>query len=659
MSSLDKFVFLKSDIEKLAHDFELVEKTVNSNLSKAEAYCFELKKNPPNKNSIYGKINELFSYLNSFHRLFFGTNEHVSNYDILTIFDSISVFRNKAEKMKTSKEVIKLVDEFYFHFRHLRSERELDSILKLFYSYSDKIKHYFKMKHSIVGLSKLPFLRESIKIDGKHTVHLNISFSKDLNPEGLDHFIKSSFNFYEAKLEHTLEKEKNTLISNLLLKLQTKKQFYEANGLDKFLNSWLLKLKDLLIRVFRDNISLMLTPSLSCNLIIISEMGGYAFCSGKTLIDYYILEIEIGTILTFDVFCRDFYESTPSEVFAFLHNNRKAGLFTSSAFSTQNINKIFGSLSSNFEPVRTWSLYSIAAHELSHAFDSDYLFKINRLMPFIHNLIQQDKFYEKHHSLNISNQIISFSEFFVKCRIETIPQFEEFIVKTRDSSQTSRYCFVSPILYAGQIDVLKKFNDTISSIENNPLENSNYSFHSLSSLAYGVGFVMALTIFLADCKRKKVDLLIIDNHDFVIIQKAFPKAFYVLRGFSDESLINEGSPDWFLLQSLKKQDVIFLRQFLQRHNLKQKSLSDIPSLIESNMQFYIFRPPLDIMMNTFAKLKKTNEIQFFEMYQKACDFLGLKNQFVTLKGISGLFEKFSDAYLAIDFEDNSKNLNFK
>lgn len=181
-------------------------------------------------------------------------------------------------------------------------------------------------------------------------------------------------------------------------------------------------------------------------------------------------------------------------------------------------------------------------------------------------------------------------------------------------------------------------NSIITELTKTPNDEHSSRQHYVSDLGYAFSHFIYMIIFLADCKRKNDPVIIIDEQSKNQLMKVFPIGAPVLAGYSGFRNMPEGTPDWFLINSIKSGTTKGFTETLIKNNINIHSLDDVSRLIQNNTPFYIFRPSLEMIYTTFQKIRKTDEITFFRIYEQACNTLGIaeENRIISINKIKEL-----------------------
>ena len=226
------------------------------------------------------------------------------------------------------------------------------------------------------------------------------------------------------------------------------------------------------------------------------------------------------------------------------------------------------------------------------------------------------------------------------------PQFREFIVRHEALAEKDQaYSLINPFPAKFNRKLFQEINSYIRWLVSFPphRELKPAVEFNLKALEYLVGHMINMTIFCADCKLKKVDLVMLDDNAMYKLAALFPKANSILHGFSGVQDIPPGSPEWFLIDSLRRGTGEYFINILKKNKIPRYGVDDFARLVHHNIPFYMFRPPFSVMKETLSKIEKSNEITYYQMYARACDVLGIQDRVISPHQIREVAEKLYQA----------------
>lgn len=628
ISQIKKYKFLGDSITNLELRFDKIHKTIRKDLEKAYALSMESEKLIQQGKPSAKEINKIFPYLLSFDKLIFHSKKMFQiKFGLKSEYDYLTEFLDETEKKGFDQNLLNLIKARIMSLHKASSDERFMQIQMLKAKLSDKVISYFKVKRGLINFNR-PKIREVIHI-GSARVYLEIYFDKDLTDKQIGNLLESYINILSNELEASLRKNPSPVLAKIKSRVEQKARLLEDKNLKTIEELWLYQLKNMFVEILSKNQDLILTPSFRYQVMIKKDMGLTAFCDGNSRIDHYLFGIEISTLMIYYLISENFYEAFPASLFFQLKGTVSKKIAQDTKMAAYNYDAITISLSRIYQVTqnyRTFSLYSVYSHETEHAFDKKYLFKLNRLRPLLNNLIMESGFYKDHKTLNLSSGLLALSGFYLTCRQEAPTQFREFIVNHEAQLQQNEfYSLINPIPALGSRNILQDMNNIIKELENKSksekiIISGNYD---ITGLGYQFSHFMNMIIFFADCKAKNVDLVILDRNSLNKLLAIFPDSAPILTGHTGMKNIQEGTPEWFLLNSVKQGTNNQFIEILKRNNIPRLSLNDIPALLHNNIPFYIFRPSVNIMKLTLEKIQKSNEITYFEMYEKACNILNI------------------------------------
>ena len=229
------------------------------------------------------------------------------------------------------------------------------------------------------------------------------------------------------------------------------------------------------------------------------------------------------------------------------------------------------------------------------------------------------------------------------CRQEAPPQFREFLVNHEAELEKNKaYSLINPIFTLGNRNLIQEVNEVIMGLMNKSKSEEIISkrHYEFGGLGYPLSHFMNMVIFFADCKRNNVNLTILDTNSLNKLIMIFPDATQILTGHTKIKEFPEGTPEWFLLNSIKEGTTNQFLEILRTNKIPRYSLNDIPQLIHHNIPFYIFRPSVDAMKVTLRKIQHSDEVTYFDLYTKSCDLLKIpeSDRLLSIRRIKGFIE---------------------
>lgn len=615
----------KTKAEQLEAAFTRIHQKIQNDLDKALALSDNAKQSPKD-------INKIFPYLLSFQKLIFQqkTNLGKSEYEYLN-----ELVAKEGPLHAIARKRMLVLYALSTDKRVIRIDLLMDKL-------SGIVRSHFKLKRNLINLRR-PKVNEKFKI-GHNNVHLEIYFDKDLSDRAIGNLLENYLNI----LPRVMETSDSPSVQKIKQRVEKKLITLQDQSLKTIEELWLYQLKRMFKDILEKNQDLILTPSFKYQVKIGPDHGAVAYCDGLTTIDNYLIGIEISTLIVTYLLGETFYDAFPASFFFQLKNAIASPLQKDqavAAYSKDPLSVAITRIAIATQNYRTWSLYSVFAHETEHAFDRRFLFKKNKLKPLLYYLASSSGFYDKHKVIGANQSMIALTEFYLMIRAEAPTQFREFIVNheaTLEQNQT--YSLVNPIPALASRNILNEMNAIIRKLENEG-KNLNEKKIDISDLGYQFSHVMNMIIFFADCKRRNYDLVLLDSKSFKRFAELFPKLTPTLAGMAGLQNIEQGSPEWFLFDTIKNGTTEGFKQILARNGIPRLSLNDIASLIGNNIEFYMFKPPVPIMKQTLKKIEITDEMQYFELYKKACNDLGIPDEerLLSIKNIRAFAENMYEA----------------
>jgi prepilin-type processing-associated H-X9-DG protein len=640
-SKLKDLVFLRKDATELEQKFDKIHKTIKADLEKAFAMAQESEKRIQEGKLSAREINLIFPYLLSYERLLYQSKKGlIIQFGLKSEYDLLSDFLHETEKKGFDKTVLELIKAHISYYHEMSINERMVTVQRMKERLSEKVKTHFKIKRKMIIFNR-PEINDIIAI-GHARVHLNIYFDKDLTDKDIGESLENYINALSASAESYLAQNHNPEIARISFIIEQKARHLADRNLKDIEELWLHQLKIMFTDILSKNQDLIITPSFQYQVRIKKNEGNIAYCDGHSRIDHYLFGLEIGTLICSYLICDNFYEAIPKSIFSSLQ-----GLVARQIADVKgSVAKFYGPISMTLQRMeqaiqyyRTLSLYSIYAHETEHAIDRKYLFKLDKLRPLLEHMIMKSEFYKEHETLNLGSGLLNLMIFYLSCRQEAPTQIREFIVNHEDNIGKNRaYSLINPIPALAGKNLIQDMNNIIKKLENN-------SDIDVSGFEYGFSHLINMTIFFADCLKNKIDLVMLDNKSMSKLTSIFPKAAPMMNGFSRMNNIGEGTPEWFLLKSVREGTDNQFIEILKRNNIPRFSIGKIHLLIHNNIEFYVFRPPVSVMKTTLAKIQKSDEVTYFDMYENACNTLKIpeSDRLLSVKRIKDLAEKLSEA----------------
>jgi len=610
---------------KLEVHFNKIHMAIEKDLNKA----YELSTQIITQKGHSGKeINKIFPFLLSFDQLIFQSKKQFKiKFGLKSEFDLLTEFLNKTQDQGFDTNILNLIKRRLMSLEKASFNQRFAQIGILKHLLSEKVKGYFKVKRKLVDFNR-PKINEVVKI-GSSKVFLEIFFDKDISNKEIANLLESHLNIMSITLDKTLRQSLDRVLAGIKQRIDTKARFLQNKNLTTIQKIWLDELKDMLIAMLKQNRDLMLTPNFRYQVKITKNTGGGAMCMGLSRVDHYLLGLNISTLIIFYLTCENFYHSIPAALFAWFAAKIPEKIEQTKkmpGFNYYAVDKALNRIQEMTQSYRTWSLYSTFCHETEHAFDRKFLSKLAQLQPLLTHLIRESGFYKNHKTLNLSPGLMALCGFFRICRTEAPSQFREFIVNHKNNvRQNEFYSLVNPIPALGSRNLVQDMNKVLRECENESKSDERilHKGYDIEGFGYAFSHFMNMIIFLADCKKRNLKLVMLESHALNKMFTLFREAMPILTGHTGINKIKQGSPEWFLLHSVIRGTNNQFAEILRRNNIGILTLADIPSVLQQNVPFHIFKPPVRIMKITLRKIQKSDEITYFRMYEQACNILGI------------------------------------
>ncbi len=600
------------------------------------------------------EIAKLFPYVRSFYQHLTWPRQ-----------DSILPFRNKSEveflteivsemeKAGINENSLMIIRKRISKLESYGVDKQYRAIYGFEFNLEKKVVGAFHAKKGLISLFR-PSIKEAIPIDEDHSVYLDIFFDLKLSRKIVASLLEDYINIMRRVIDFNVKSGSADIINRFKTSLEKRVVELEKKSVTTLEEEWLQELKQAVISLFQQNPSLFLTSRIHYQLKIMHDEHnpGNAYCDHRSLIDHYMVGLDVSGIILFYLFGKDFFQEITSDIFNWLSstiplvkNNKVIFPVTTPGYA-DSLQIAMGRLRDGMSPYRTHSIYTILAHETEHAFDRNYLFRQNRLWNVINYLIRSANLERIHNTVNVGAELQALGSFYLFCRSEAVTQLKEMIVRGRNG-----YKILAPLRVLKGKNILEFLEAILRELQRRYKEQNVVSDNfNISGFGYAFGHMMSLTIFLADCKKKSVKLIILDEFSMEKLKSKFPRAVPALGGYSDYITVEEGTPEWFLLESLREGTDERLREILKQNRIKTRSINDVDKLIDHNIPFYIFKPSIAIMGETLRKIEKCDDIMFFDLYQRSCDILGIKSTVLNPKAIQEFAEKLYEARAIVQRE---------
>lgn len=648
LSQLKEHRFTPKLIAKSEAQFNRIHRTIKKDLEIGYALAIESEELIKEGNNPAKELNKIIPYLVSFDKSIFDSKKgHKIRFGLKSECDYLTELLEKAEEEGFGEDVLNLIKNRVTSVHKLAEDQRFKEIKdlrsKLVYKSSD----YFKLKFNWIDFNR-PKINEVLTI-GSSTVYLEIYFDKDLTNKDIKKLLKNHIFLLSKCLDISLDKNpENSVFVKMKSRIEQKAKEINNQNIKVIEEIWLQQLKQMFIDILEKNPDLILTPSFRYQVKITTDQHNLtAFCDHQTRIDHYLFGLEISTLVIMYLVGENFYEGFPASLF----NQLKGTTAQRKMISPQeniipNADQIDRSLSKIYQATqnyRTFSLYNVYNHETEHAFDRKYLFKANKLRSLVNYLIVSSSFYKNHKTTNLGPELLALADFYFMCRQEAPPQFREFLVNHEAELEKNKaYSLINPIFTLGNRNLIQEVNEVIMGLMNKSKSEEIISkrHYEFGGLGYPLSHFMNMVIFFADCKRNNVNLTILDTNSLNKLIMIFPDATQILTGHTKIKEFPEGTPEWFLLNSIKEGTTNQFLEILRTNKIPRYSLNDIPQLIHHNIPFYIFRPSVDAMKVTLRKIQHSDEVTYFDLYTKSCDLLKIpeSDRLLSIRRIKGFIE---------------------
>lgn len=619
-------------------------KNIRRNLEKAYVLAVEKSKSGEIKPKDLQEISELIEV---FPKLMFIEQRKNIPFGLKSKKEFLATIVVKLQEKGFDNDIIELIKERIDQINIVFASERSNGIIMEMNRLDENIVAKFKVKRRLISLGRhrADYL---LGIDS-HRLYIEIFFDKDLTQKKVKHMLENHLSAVEGAFERSFSQTNDPSFAKYKLKLQAKKQKIEKMGLDAFEKEIMEMLKDVISNVFRNNKKLLLSPNLRCQMKVKDIPNTIACCSRLSRMDHYLFEVDINYIILRYLTSDDFYQPLGSSHYKWLYDS-----VTGSAIITDHkrhnvrpeemhrLELLLNKMKEGIESYRTFSLYSILAHEATHAWDNEYLMKALELKRTINFIAYKTGLYNQKSTLNLGREVIALLNFYDTCRTESVSQMGEWIANYQASLRNNTEIGYIQMKCFQTRDLIRELNSVIEEISREDYEKKmDHVGRFENEFGYYFGYLFSLTIFLAYCKTHNRQIMVIDERSFQKFSSKFPEVAGAIMYNYNLDNIKEGHKEYFMARSLKGNDSF--RQILKTNGIRVMGIDDVSSMMNQGEKFYIFNPPTDILQGLMNKIKATDQVAFLDLYEKACDVLGLRERVYSIRQIKDLADKVNAA----------------
>lgn len=472
----------------------------------------------------------------------------------------------------------------------------------------------------------LPKIDEVIHLRKEKKLHLLIYFDSGFTKEKAHEKIDE----YARNIPRALAAVARELPSVQRFLLRVQERVGRMRSFDDTVQDLFRQLRDVIVRIFEEHPEKMVVPALTVHLRIMPGDSDNAGSDSLSTPDTRLLKITLGMIVSARLLCEDFYETFPSEVLRAVESAQKAGM----ANPTDVFRKGLRSHAN-----RSDSIYNTLLHEIEHGADWKFIAHRRHVMSVLNPLLYDFG------NLHVTSRLVNLVDFYITLRNEATTQLQEQI-----ALEDGKYHIPAPLTMLDRY-MVDRANSVIDRVWEGygefrsgigygetlekPVEEMHY-------FRYEFSYILMMTIVLAELQRRKADVTLLTEKEFDSLCNHFPQAGILLRRTSGLYSVSEGSPDHYLVESLREGNQTVLRNALRAHDVSRHTLDDIPAF--GKERFCLFKPSPETMKLILDKIRSTNELQFFDLYIKSCKRLGLRERLSVVQDIPTLAQPWEEAH---------------
>ena len=630
--------FLEREVNRLDVNLRVVHEKMRNELREAAGIVERLEDNQDSHDEMFELARRAIHGAQTMERHIMNPGGFFIRSGMKSEGDHLDRFYHRIRKQGFGTDILNRIKEHQQYLRNFFSDRRIMEIQ----SYEAKIQR--KDPSSFLGAIKehitfnRPKIEERIRV-GKGTVLLRIHFDKRLDEKRIEQMINDYADGIYGVMERYWKEHFSRKADIFRSRIQKKMDLMQKRGARGVEKDMLRKLRDVCVDILARNQDLILTPTFTYQLeVSYLQDGILACCKAASMIDHYLLGINIDDIITHYLICEDFDESIPDEVHRIMkqHAIRKHAMNDRTRRAQSRMQEM-GNETPPAASQQGQSIRGILAHETQHAFDRGYLERYRRITPLLTYMIHHAGVDRDHKSLELGTGHMDIASFYLACRREAPTVFRELVPDSINPEETT-YQHLEPLSIKGYQYTMRYVNELFRAISRRKRQPS-----SLTRLEYSIAHLINLTIFIADCSRNGKDLVFIDQEGMQKIHKIFPEASHILEGYSNIGEPEQGSTDWFFIEALRHGGE-GMRKVLRENAIPWYHIPDFKRLIRNDRPIYIFRDHVDIMRKTLDRIEHSYEVTYFDMYERSSQGLGIpdRDRLLPFKGIKRVLRSLSE-----------------
>ncbi len=522
-----------------------------------------------------------------------------------------------------------------------RAQSRANDLAILKHKLTVRVSAPIRLKLGLLSIRK-PKIRHTFTVDGS-AVYLDIFFDNHLTNRGMQQRIENLFSRILDLVDSIDVHATNPYVIKLRMLMHRKLHQFREMSLQELGAFWLNQLKELFVTLITKNKDLIQTRSVRIQLKVMDNTGHIAYCRGETTLDHYLLVLDLSALIVYSLVTETFHDEISQQALGWfrgslLHANPV--ITPKTQFASDPLYIFFYNLLQDSVPYGSVSLYNTFAHELQHAIDRKNIDRMNKISMLFIELMQESRFYENHRSLNLGSELISLMEFIDHCRTEAPTQLREFIVKGK-----SDFSSMTPIPLDLKRDLIDRTNFLISNLGARHDDRSmiRREFISIQKLTYSVSHGMNMCILLSDFHQRSQDAIILTAENMQKLGNRFPMFHQLIGAPLLTQPAAASTPEWLLARAMQQGNTLYIKKALVDNNIMPVTAEQVTDFVHKNSTLFLFRPSSTTMQTTLAKIEASSAITYYQMYQKACDVLKMKDRFMTPLMIKSFAEKFYEA----------------
>ena len=470
----------------------------------------------------------------------------------------------------------------------------------------DKIRHslhFRKIEHELKRLSVkkdayaqgfgISFRRAKTRqsfSSNNHTAHVHVFFDEHVSPMK----VKGKMEIFFFRVETVIDRARAAGLidesrkQKMLENVSEARARYEQMSLYHIQKGWADMLADMCGKVMTHNKDLFLTPTTEIQVRIQEDKPvGMACDVGNSCVDLYLLKVRLMTIIIIDAVIGNPHSNVDSRVIRYFIKE------ITDEFSPAK--PPLGRRSDN----RPNSLLNMVAHELEHARDQiKSRYGKDDIMLFNH-LLRKTGYY--HHESSRAGQVMRIVKAMRRIRNEAPSQLRERFVKL-----DGKYAHTRPLRLDLTYNKTERIRKDMDALLKGDIEE-------LGNRAYDASLMAAVTIMLADMKRKGNDIILLDTDGTRKLGEHF----------------KEHGIDNTMKSAIRYGEANTIRRYLQKWKIPIVNVGMITTLLHRNHSLYLLAPPQDAIDMTIKKVHNMDDVEFVESYMQAASYLDLHDRLIS------------------------------